>query len=150
MTCRVWKLEGTKILRKEWMENLHVRGPQSQIVTEKLHYQGAVLVWILSQCIQLCNGFIKSLIQTRKQLDQLLVSSKLKNYNLPAKRVRMLNGTTLASGYIICPDIHILWSYSVNQINMVKQTSILIFAKFRPSHSQIFQAGPPPHATCIW
>jgi len=42
--------------------NLHIRSPQSEIITKKLHYQSAILVWILSQRVQVSNGFVKSLI----------------------------------------------------------------------------------------
>jgi hypothetical protein len=40
---------------------LHVRGPQGEVVTEKLHDQGAILVGIFPKGIQLGDGFIKGL-----------------------------------------------------------------------------------------
>ena len=43
-----------------------VRSPQSQIVSEKLHDQGTVLVGLLTQCIQLRYSLIKSLPNVSK------------------------------------------------------------------------------------
>lgn len=42
---------------------LHIRSPQSEVIAKKLHYKSAVLVRILSQGIQFCNCFIKSLVE---------------------------------------------------------------------------------------
>ena len=39
----------------------HVRGPKGEIVSQELHDECAVLVWLLAQCIQLCNGLVKGL-----------------------------------------------------------------------------------------
>jgi len=46
-----WKLE----------TDCNVRGPKSQIVSEKLHDQSAVLVGFLTKCVQLWNSLIESL-----------------------------------------------------------------------------------------
>jgi xanthine dehydrogenase molybdopterin-binding subunit B len=40
---------------------LHIRGPQGEVVTEKLHDQGAILVGIFPKGIQLGNGLIEGL-----------------------------------------------------------------------------------------
>jgi hypothetical protein len=40
---------------------LHIRGPQGEVVTEKLHDQGAILVGIFPKGVQLGNGFIEGL-----------------------------------------------------------------------------------------
>ena len=44
---------------------LHIGGPESEIVTKKLHDQSAILVRLLSQCIQLSNCFIKGLFHRK-------------------------------------------------------------------------------------
>lgn len=41
---------------------LHIRGPQGEVVTEKLHDQGAILVGIFAKGIQFRNGFIEGLL----------------------------------------------------------------------------------------
>lgn len=43
--------------------HLHVRGPQGQVVPEKLHDQGAVLVGLLAQGVELGDGLVESLRQ---------------------------------------------------------------------------------------
>lgn len=47
---------------------LHVRSPQGEVVTKKLHDQGAVLVGLFPKSIQFRNGFIKGLEQSRDMI----------------------------------------------------------------------------------
>lgn len=46
---------------------LHVRGPQGEVVTKKLHDQGAILVGLLPKSIQFRDGFIEGLEPSIKQ-----------------------------------------------------------------------------------
>lgn len=41
---------------------LHVTGPQREVVAQQLHDEGAVLVALLSQCVQLSNRLVKRLL----------------------------------------------------------------------------------------
>ena len=41
--------------------DLHVRGPEGEVVTQQLHDEGAVLVRLLAQGVQLRDGLVKGL-----------------------------------------------------------------------------------------
>lgn len=54
--CFSFCLYNTSIFRQ-------VRGPESQVVSQQLHNQSAVLVWLLTQGVQFRNCLIKSLLR---------------------------------------------------------------------------------------
>lgn len=49
-----------------WVYYLHVWGPESEVVPEKLHDESAVLVRLFAQRVQLGNGFFECLIRNRE------------------------------------------------------------------------------------
>ena len=56
-----------------------VRGPQGEIVTQQLHDEGAVLVAVLVEGVQLSNGIVKRLHKT-----SVTTALRLHQYLLPA------------------------------------------------------------------
>lgn len=46
---------------REWGLYLNVGSPESEVVPEKLHDEGAVFVGFLAECVQLCYGFLECL-----------------------------------------------------------------------------------------
>jgi len=59
-----------KIFVRSYDYYLHIGGPESEIVTKKLHDQSAILVRLLSQCVQLSNCFIKGLFQWKNMISK--------------------------------------------------------------------------------
>jgi len=47
---------------------LHVRSPQGEVVTKKLHDKGAILVGLFPKSIQLRNSFIEGLEPSRDMI----------------------------------------------------------------------------------
>lgn len=95
--------------------DLHIWSPQSQVITKKLHYQSAVLVRLLSQGIQLSNGFIKSLVKTVENhqitLEQWtnpnssyqyifkVQRSNINDYKDPSFTMELLSGSLMSMKY---------------------------------------------------
>jgi hypothetical protein len=60
-TCATLGKEYEYERERERERDRDIRGPECQIISEKLHDQRAVLVRLLTQCIQLRNSLVKSL-----------------------------------------------------------------------------------------
>ena len=55
--------------------DLHVRGPEGEVVTQQLHDECAVLVGLLTQGVELCDGLVEGLHpHHRSECSQLAAS----------------------------------------------------------------------------